>query len=496
MKRKGGGLTCTPLSPVFGARVSGLDTSRAASAAEAAEFRALLRAHKLVVIPGGRLSVTELATFGRSLGLGPSEVFGAQQLGSYMSGFAEEPSVLQLEYGPDSPPADINLWHQDHSWRGEVTRYELSYADVAPLGGDVLFADATRAHATLSPRLRSLLEGATALCVLAHGYQNLEPCGTRYAEVLREHPPVEQHVIAVDRETGRRWLNVNAGYSVRIPELSAAESAALLPMLCSHATRPDHCVRLQYAAGDVVVFDNHLLQHYAVSDYYPAARRVLRMSFNAQRIVGAPSSPLLRPADALPAARAADATKDDAGSGAPPPPLKAPKCAERAADEPPRTPLTAHAAAVAELATQLAAGLRLLARGGQADLCAGFFAARHPARAELFLAPSHGIHWNEATPDAFGVYRAADRGRVAGAGPMPNYPSTAVSAAIFAALPDVHAIVHAHPRSMMALAALDPDAGGRVLPMSEPSFMFFERVAYLPCNFFFDDQYLEQARRA
>jgi len=26
--------------------------------------------------------------------------------------------------------------------------------------------------------------------------------------------------------------------------------------------------------------------------------------------------------------------------------------------------------------------------------------------------------------------------------------------------------------------------------------VFYERVAHLPCNFFFDDQYLEQARRA
>ena len=53
-------------------------------------------------------------------------------------------------------------------------------------------------------------------------------------------------------------------------------------------------------------------------------------------------------------------------------------------------------------------------------------------------------------------------------------------------MPEVHAVVHAHPRSMMALAALDEASGhGKVLPISEPSFMFFERVAHLPCDFFF-----------
>ena len=41
----------------------------------------------------------------------------------------------------------------------------------------------------------------------------------------------------------------------------------------------------------------------------------------------------------------------------------------------------------------------------------------------------------------------------------------------------------------MALSALN-QARGAILPMSEPSFMFYERVAHLPCNFFFDDAYL------
>ena len=76
---------------------------------------------------------------------------------------------------------NITARHQDHSWRGNVTRYELSYADHTPLGGDVLYADAVKAHETLSPRLRALLEGATALAVLANGYQNLSLCDSSYA---------------------------------------------------------------------------------------------------------------------------------------------------------------------------------------------------------------------------------------------------------------------------------------------------------------------------
>eukprot|EP01051_Picozoa_sp_SAG22_P013461 SAG22_NODE_1510_length_4262_cov_37.593082_2_plen_124_part_00 len=61
------------------------------------------------------------------------------------------------------------------------------------------------------------------------------------------------------------------------------------------------------------------------------------------------------------------------------------------------------------VATELTAGLRLLDQGGQADLCAGFFSARHPADPGKFLAPSHGTFWKEATPAIYGVYRAGSR---------------------------------------------------------------------------------------
>ena len=66
---------------------------------------------------------------------------------------------------------------------------------------------------------------------------------------------------------------------------------------------------------------------------------------------------------------------------------------------------------VKALAVSLTAGLRLLEQGGQADLAAGFFSARHPVHRDLFLAPSHGVFWKEMTPDAFGVYLVSDGSR-------------------------------------------------------------------------------------
>ena len=79
-----------------------------------------------------------------------------------MRAFKDEPAVVLLDYGPATTQADINIWHQDHSYRTIPTRYELSYADVCPeAGGDVMFADSAAAHDSLSPRLRTMLCGCT-----------------------------------------------------------------------------------------------------------------------------------------------------------------------------------------------------------------------------------------------------------------------------------------------------------------------------------------------
>ena len=104
-------LECTKLSPILGAVVSSVDTTRAASPAVAAQLRQLLAQHKLLIIRGAtKLSVAQLATFGRSLELGATEEFGAKKLADSYIGGTADPAVRELVYGPSTPPADINVW--------------------------------------------------------------------------------------------------------------------------------------------------------------------------------------------------------------------------------------------------------------------------------------------------------------------------------------------------------------------------------------------------
>ena len=211
-----GHLLAVPISPVFGARLSGLDTSTTATPDDAYSFRSLLAEHKMVILPGGRLSVPELVAFGSSLGLGKGKPFGATKeiRGAELASAEVEGQsadlVMEIEYGPGKPAADINIWHQDHSWHADgPTRWELSYADEVPVtagGGDVLYADAGAAWASLSPALQQLLLGTTCLYNLADGYQNIEPEDRRYAQAMLDHPPVEMPTVRRERRRGEKYL--------------------------------------------------------------------------------------------------------------------------------------------------------------------------------------------------------------------------------------------------------------------------------------------------
>jgi taurine dioxygenase len=68
-------------------------------------------------------------------------------------------------------------------------------------------------------------------------------------------------------ETGRRALYVNSFYTTQFEGMTVEESSGLLGWLCQHATEPNFTFRHRWSPGDVAVWDNRCVQHYAVADY-------------------------------------------------------------------------------------------------------------------------------------------------------------------------------------------------------------------------------------
>jgi taurine dioxygenase len=143
---------------------------------------------------------------------------------------------------------------------------------VPEVGGDTNWADLEAAYASLSPAVRTLVDGLTArhdgsrefAAILAGrtGMGNMWD-----GEVFSSLAPVEHPVVRIHPVTGRRAIFVNPGFTTSIVGLSDAESRGILDLLFAHITKPEHIVRHRWAAGDVAFWDNRNTAHYANFDY-------------------------------------------------------------------------------------------------------------------------------------------------------------------------------------------------------------------------------------
>jgi taurine dioxygenase len=268
-------LDSSPITPSFGSVIRGPRLDRLDDAC-LAEVRVLFADRKLLVFPEQDLDAAELLSFARRWG--PVD---RQELAEHVH--PDHLDVQLLEHDGNHPPVGY-LWHTDLSWSecpplGTL----LSAKEVPACGGDTVFADMTAVHDALSPRLRDALEGLTAR------HDRLEHLVRRgldpedIAAFLRRHPPVDHPVIRTHPETGARAVYVNPSFTRFINGIPREEGAALLGFLFAQTARPEFQCRINWHRGMVAFWDNRCLQHNAVADYYPSARRMERLVLAGDR---------------------------------------------------------------------------------------------------------------------------------------------------------------------------------------------------------------------
>ena len=123
----------------------------------------------------------------------------------------------------------------------------------------------------LSDKIKQLLEGLKA----SHDYGRIYELGWEHGIPLAEmvgdalvkglifeHPVVKTHPI-----TGRKWLAVNPTYTRFITGLHPLEGRMVLEMLMRHLQRPEYQFRHHWQVGDLLIWDQRAVQHYAVTDF-------------------------------------------------------------------------------------------------------------------------------------------------------------------------------------------------------------------------------------
>ena len=92
-------------------------------------------------------------------------------------------------------------------------------------------------------------------------------------------------VIRTQPEAGNKGLFVNPGRTVGLQGFTQEESDAILGVLYDHATRPEHIYRHRWRQGDMVMWDNRSLMHYAICDYGDQPRYMERTTAIGDRPV-------------------------------------------------------------------------------------------------------------------------------------------------------------------------------------------------------------------
>ena len=267
-----------PLAPALGAEVEGIDLREPLGDDDFALLRKALVTHQVLFFRRQPIEPQHQQAL--------AERFGPLQTHPAYATVAGHPAITILESTREKPTL-IEKWHTDMTFRahppmGTMLRSRI----IPPSGGDTLFSSMTAAYDALSDPIKQLLEGLEAEHSFEHGFREslaLPGGRKRLEKALEDNPPVFHPVVRVHPESGRRLLFVNELFTTRIPALHKDESEYLLTFLFSHIKQPEFCCRFQWEEDCIAFWDNRSTQHKPVNDYFPAHRKMERITIDGDR---------------------------------------------------------------------------------------------------------------------------------------------------------------------------------------------------------------------
>ena len=263
----------TPVSPVIGAEISGVDLREPLDDDTRAEIEAAWGTHLVLFFRDQDLTLDQHKAVGRH--------FGKLHIHPAAPKDAEHPEILVVHGDATVEFVAGSLWHSDVSCDADPPMGSMLRIEQVPSsGGDTLFASMYAAFEALSDRMQDILVGLTAVHEGEQYYRGRYGKGT-----LRDsdYPSAEHPVIRTHPVTGRHALYVNEGFTTRIKELSPGESEVLLGFLFRHCAKPEFHCRFQWRKNSIAFWDNRCAQHLAIWDYYPETRHGYRVTIQGDR---------------------------------------------------------------------------------------------------------------------------------------------------------------------------------------------------------------------
>ena len=266
-------ITAKPIAGALGAEIEGINLTQSLCQDDYKQIRKLLIEHEVIFFRNQDISPAQQKDLAHSFG--PLQIHPAYET---VEGF---PEITILE-STAQKPTKIEAWHSDMTFRQHPPLASVLRSKITPVrGGDTLWASMTTAYERLSEKMKHFLDGLYAVHDFRHGFkESLEESGgaERLAQAVNDNPPVEHPVIQIHPESGKKVIFVNSLFTTHIVGITQAESRAILDFLFEHIKMPEFTCRFSWEPNCIALWDNRSTQHKPINDYFPAHRKLHRIT--------------------------------------------------------------------------------------------------------------------------------------------------------------------------------------------------------------------------
>jgi taurine dioxygenase len=265
------------LDAPLGAKVSGIDVSKALTPNDVDAIKGAWQSRLVVVFHGQNLSDPQLLAFSKYFGeLDPP---GPNPYGEPFNKEFPEINVISNVVENGKPIGNLGdgeaVWHADMTYIDVPPKAGILHAlEVPPKGGNTYFADMFTACETLPAELKKAVEGKIAVHDASRNSAGLLRKGYKEVTDVRETVGARHPLVRADLQTGRKALFLGRRPSSYVIGLEVAESEALLDALWAHATQPRFAMCHEWRVGDLLMWNNLSVLHRRDS-FDPNSRRVM-----------------------------------------------------------------------------------------------------------------------------------------------------------------------------------------------------------------------------
>ncbi|MGH8783825.1 MAG: TauD/TfdA dioxygenase family protein [Cupriavidus necator] len=219
--------------------------------------------------------------------------FGELEIHPVFQHHPDHPELVLLERN-ESRKSGENVYHSDVSWRDVPSMGSMLRCVECPeVGGDTIWVNMAQAYACLPEDVKARIAELNAVHDLLPTFSRaIAP--EELESIRKQFPPVTHPVVRTHPESGEKILFVNEGFVTHIANYTQAlgfrigsdrriGEMELLQYLYRQAAAPEYQVRLKWERNTIAFWDNRSTQHYAVSDYFPAVRRMMRATVIGDR---------------------------------------------------------------------------------------------------------------------------------------------------------------------------------------------------------------------